>query len=213
VGTANIQTIWANNGGGFAVPGLSLFVNSFQTTDQVIDFATGNGTTGNESKTGGGTVPFGSWHQVTVSVNRTNGTAQFYLDGNSAGTTALVVKDFLTVNDLNLGRFLGGSFDTHAQMDEARIQSGVNSTNWVWASWATVAQNSTFANYSSVASSIVTISFQLSGNNLILTWPEGTLQSAAEVVGPYNDVIGATSPDTNNINTAGPRQFYRVRIH
>jgi hypothetical protein len=74
----------------------------------------------------------------------------------------------------------------------------------------TVAQNATFESYSSVGSSSVTLTIQHSGNNVILTWPQGTLQSSDFVAGPYNDVVGATSPYTNTISTA--RQFYRVVV-
>ena len=55
------------------------------------------------------------------------------------------------------------------------------------------------------------IAFSLSGNNLVLTWPTGwTLQSATNVVGPYGDVAGASSPFTNNL-TLQPQQFFRLR--
>lgn len=46
-------------------------------------------------------------------------------------------------------------------------------------------------------------------NRIILNWPEGTLQSATQVVGPWNDVGGATSPRTNP--TAATQEFYRLR--
>ncbi len=210
VGTTDIQALWANHHGGFGTDGVALFVDSYQTADQVIDLSSGDGTAGNESKSPVGTVPFGSWHLITASVNRTNGTAQYYLDGNQVGSTTAVVKNFQTTNDLNLGEFTDGYAMAHALIDEARIQTGVNSPDWVWASWATVAQNSTFANYAAVNSSIVTITFQVTGNQLTLTWPKGTLQSATQINGPYTDVIGATSPYP--INTTGPQQFYRVRV-
>jgi hypothetical protein len=45
---------------------------------------------------------------------------------------------------------------------------------------------------------------------VILTWPQGTLQSSDFAAGPYSDVAGATSPYTNTISTA--RQFYRVLV-
>ncbi len=207
-GTTDIDTLWANKAGGFSVAGFALYVNTYQHNDQVIDFATGNGSGGNESTTSAGTVPFGAWHLVTVGVNRTNHVAQFYLDGTSAGSSSSILSDFPTLNDLRLGQFLDGSFTFRGTMDEARIQTGVTSSNWVWASWATVAQNSTLASYSAVASSVVTLSYQVSGSNLILSWPQGTLQSATQVTGPYTIVPGATSPYTNTIS--GQRYF---RIH
>jgi hypothetical protein len=96
-------------------------------------------------------------------------------------------------------------------VDEARIQSGVNSSNWVWASYMTVASNSVFGAYSSVASSTVKLNFSVIEGKLVLTWSQGTLQSAPTVTGNYNDINGATSPYTNSI-TPG-QQYFRVRIH
>jgi hypothetical protein len=49
-----------------------------------------------------------------------------------------------------------------------------------------------------------------SGNNIILTWPQGTLQEANNVTGPYNDLTSATSPYTNA--PAGGSKFYRVKV-
>ena len=49
-----------------------------------------------------------------------------------------------------------------------------------------------------------------SGNNVVLSWPVGTLQSAATVGGTYTDVSAATSPYTNSIIGAG--KYYRVHV-
>jgi hypothetical protein len=208
-GTSDIDSLWVNKRGGFSQPGFAFFVNTYQQLDQKIDFATGNGSGGNESTTSAGTVPFGSWHLVTVAANRTNHTANFYLDGSNVANSSSILTDFPTLNDLRLGIYLDNAFDFRGAMDEARVQSGVNSSNWVWASWATVAQNSTFANYSPVASSIVTLTYQVSGNKLILNWPAGTLQSAGQVNGAYTNVTGATSPYTNTMTSS--QQYYRVK--
>jgi len=145
-------------------------VNTYQHTDQVLDFATGNGTAGNESTTAA-TVPFGSWHMVTVAVDRLNHTAQFYIDGASSGSSTQIRPDFPTLGDLRLGQFYNGGFDMKGAMDEARIQSGVNSSNWVWASWMTVASNATFASYSTVTQQTPALKICASGSNLILNWP------------------------------------------
>jgi Concanavalin A-like lectin/glucanases superfamily len=51
---------------------------------------------------------------------------------------------------------------------------------------------------------------KISGNNIILTWPVGTLESAATVNGTYSDMTGVTSPYTNSVS--GPQQFYRVKL-
>jgi hypothetical protein len=46
-------------------------------------------------------------------------------------------------------------------------------------------------------------------HTITLTWPDGILQSADNVMGPYSDVPLATSPYTTS--AIGPHKFYRVR--
>jgi hypothetical protein len=56
----------------------------------------------------------------------------------------------------------------------------------------------------------VRIEFQPTANGLILSWPSGwTLQSASSVLGPWNDMPGATSPYTVTANSA--QKFFRLR--
>jgi len=55
------------------------------------------------------------------------------------------------------------------------------------------------------------VNFSTQGNNFVLNWPGGwTLQSATNVLGPYTDVPGATSPFTNDM-TLNPQLFFRLR--
>jgi beta-galactosidase len=53
-------------------------------------------------------------------------------------------------------------------------------------------------------------SAQLSASSLVLTWPFGALESATNVLGPWNNISGAASPFTNT--PGGPQQFYRIRL-
>ncbi|PYI86280.1 MAG: hypothetical protein DME26_09355, partial [Verrucomicrobia bacterium] len=47
-------------------------------------------------------------------------------------------------------------------------------------------------------------------DKIVLTWTGGgTLQSSAEVSGPWSNVPGAASPAT--VTIAGPKTFYRVQ--
>jgi hypothetical protein len=55
----------------------------------------------------------------------------------------------------------------------------------------------------------VSLTIQQAGANVVLTWGHGVLQSASQVQGPYNDVIGANSPYSTP--AAGTQQFFRVR--
>jgi hypothetical protein len=47
------------------------------------------------------------------------------------------------------------------------------------------------------------------GNQLVLSWSNGSLQQATNLLGPWIPT-GATSPFTNDISTNGPQMFYRV---
>jgi len=94
-------------------------------------------------------------------------------------------------------------------MDEARIEDDLRSPAWVWASWATVANNS-FATYGAIAPPTVTLRCQRVGGHLVLTWMTGTLQSADSVLGPYSDIAGAASPFM--VDPSSPREYFRVRI-
>jgi hypothetical protein len=202
----DIEAIWGNGPGGYTSPGVRFYVNSYQTSDGALILATGNGTAGQQLSTGGGAVGLGQWHYVTAVVDRGSSTASLYVDGVFK-TSGATVPDFSTNTDMSMGRFSDNSFAFQGSLDEPRIRSGLSSANWVWASWATVAQNSTFENYSSVNSSIVTITIQHSGDNVILTWPAGTLQSSTNVAGPYSNVLGATSPYTNSVSGT---EFFRI---
>ena len=54
------------------------------------------------------------------------------------------------------------------------------------------------------------LGFQVSGGNLILNWPGGTLQSATNLTGTWSDISAATSPRTNPM--AAAQEFYRIRL-
>lgn len=55
----------------------------------------------------------------------------------------------------------------------------------------------------------VNINIQMSGNNLVLSWPLGVLLQAANVTGPWT-TNNATSPFAIQPNE--PRMFYRVQV-
>jgi hypothetical protein len=54
------------------------------------------------------------------------------------------------------------------------------------------------------------MSVQALSGSLILDWPFGTLQSATNVTGPWNDVIGVTPPYTNT--SSEPKEFFRIQL-
>jgi hypothetical protein len=64
--------------------------------------------------------------------------------------------------------------------------------------------------YTAATTPQVKITATLSGSNLILNWPAGTLQQADEAAGPYSDIVAATSP--YSVPATAARKFYRVRV-
>jgi hypothetical protein len=206
---SDIQCIWANGPGVSGSAEVFFYVNDYKTSDGALILATGNGSTAGNLVAPAGSVSLNQWHLVTAVVDRTDGAAQLYVDGNSVASGA-VRNDFPTSNDMDLGRDTGGTFAFLGSLDESRIHSGLESSNWVWASYMTVAANSSLESYSSVSSAPVSLNIQNVGSGAILVWPRGTLQSATQITGPYNDVPDATSPYTNIMS--GTQQFFRIRV-
>jgi hypothetical protein len=66
----------------------------------------------------------------------------------------------------------------------------------------------TLAQVQSHYAASVRLSVSRSGNNVVLSWPQGILQQASGVTGTYTNVTGAVSPYTNA--PTGPASFYRV---
>jgi hypothetical protein len=210
----NIQTIWASKPGGGTENGFAMNVNNYNTTDGALRFITGNGSSSAATTSPAGSVTFGQWHLVTVAVDTTANTDRLYVDGNDVtlGNNAILASSSKT-NDVFLGVALDHFFSFVGTMDEARISSVQRSPDWIWASWATVATNASFATYAPVTTTStgpVTINFQTSGGSMILNWTTGTLQSADQVQGPYTDVVGATSPYT--VSFTESQKFFRVRV-
>lgn len=54
------------------------------------------------------------------------------------------------------------------------------------------------------------VTIQPLAGSVVLQWPAGTLQSATNLGGPWNNVSGAVPPRTNP--TVAPQEFYRVRL-
>jgi hypothetical protein len=210
-GVSDIQCLWANGSGVSGSSEVFFYVNDYKTDDGALALVTGDGSTSQKVLAPAGTVTLDQWHLLTATVNGSSTTATLYLDGNPV-QTGVTVNDFPTNTDMDLGRDTGGSYNFLGSLDEARINGGIEDSNWVWASYLTVASNSVFSTYSTVTNTIVlpiTLTIQNTGNQVILTWPAGTLQSASQLTGPFNTVAGATSPYTNTVS--GSQNFYRVQ--
>ncbi len=210
------QTIWCNKQGGWNTAGFDFYINTYQTNDGKIYFDTADGVGGNVSaRTLAHAVTFGQWHLLTGTMNGVNGEVRVYVDGLDQTINNGVNTAFQVTNYVRCGALLSGTPGTtgslclNGSMDEARIESGVRSSAWVWASWATVA-NSAFATYGPVVLPAVTLQCQGGSGPMVLTWTVGTLQSAPTLTGPYTNITGAFSPYT--VVPSNPQQYFRVRV-
>jgi hypothetical protein len=212
----NEQTIWCNKQGGWNVAGFDFYVNSYQTNDGIIYFDSADGVGGDVSpRTAPHAVSFGQWHLLTGTMEGVNGAVHVYVDGIDQTIDTGVDTAFQTTNYVRCGALLTGTpgstggLPFNGSMDEARIENGVRSSAWVYASWATVA-NPAFTTYGGITFAPVTLASQLVNSQLVLSWPVGTLQSAPTTTGPYTDLTGVTSPYTNT--PAAAQQYFRVKV-
>ncbi len=210
------QTIWGNKQGGWNVAGFDFYVNSYQTNDGIIYFDSADGVGGNVApRTVAHAVSFGQWHLLTGTMDGINGAVHVYVDGvdqtiNNGVDTAFQVTNYVRCASLLTGTPGSvGNLYFNGLMDEARIEGGVRSPAWVWASWATVS-NSAFVSYGSIVAAPVTLQYTVVNGQLVLSWTVGTLQSAPAIDGPYTDLTGAPNPFI--VTPSGPGQYFRVRV-
>jgi hypothetical protein len=225
-----IQAIWASKVGGFSNPGFGLYVNDFSNPGNgEVELETGTGLAAVTSPAGA--CPLGSWHLVTAVIDVTGGVAHLYVDANNVGNGP-IHTDMPLTNNVNLGSFVNGGNPFNGSIDEARIRFGTNSPNWVWASYMTVAQNSSLQSYSTVNSTVpnpITVQFQRSGGNLVLSGNAGAAYSnqTYRVLSTTNVALPlaqwtpvATNPFANDgsfsssvpLDSTTKSQFFRVAI-
>ena len=218
----DIQTIWANKAGGYNSAGLALYADTYQTSDHKLLLETGNGSSGATATTAVGRVSPGQWQQITAVVDRPGGAARLYVDGNDFTQTATIRADLANQAAMNLARFTGGNFYWKGMIDEARIESVARSSNWVWATWMTVASNTVLASYSSVLRQPLALSIAGTGATKLLCWPASGvgagLYAATNLAPPITWTAVTNQPvlvNTQWQNTlpadASQTRFYRLQ--
>lgn len=118
-GTSQIQTVLANSSGGNTTSGFRFYVNTFNTGDAKLLFATGNGTAGANVASATGTIAFDRWQHVAAVVDRLNGTATLYRNGIQVAS-GTIRTDF--ANDaLIYAGAMSTQFWFRSHLDEARL--------------------------------------------------------------------------------------------
>jgi len=218
------QMIWCNKSGGWNTAGFAFYVNSWQASDGIIYLDTSDGVGGQvPARTAAHAVSFGQWHLLTGTLDGSNGVIHVYIDGADQTLNTSVDTAFQVTNYLRSGSLLTGTPGTsgaggsyfNGVMDESRIRSGIESSNWIWASWMTVQQNSSLATYSSITSTItnsptpVTIHVGFSagnGGSLALSGTGGSAGGTYYIVGTTNLALPVTQwtvLSTNSFDGSG----------
>jgi hypothetical protein len=165
-----------------------------------------------------GTINDGAWHNLIYVIDRTAG-ATVYLDGVVAhqnrqkGTTVVGIGSINSTNSATIGQDPTGlypqSSDGNINIDDLgvwnRALTPLEAASIYIAATANVNPLS-FGGVAPVALSLEVVT----GQKLQLNWPEGSLQSATNLLGPWTTLQGATPPFTTNLT--GSHQFFRVKL-
>jgi hypothetical protein len=219
----NIVGIWCSKPGGYTSPGFGIYVNSYNTTNQELRLETSDGTNGQDAETGPSAVSSNQWHFVAAAVNVAGGTARMFVDGVDETAKNNVQTTLPTQLVVDLGRFTNSVYFFNGSIDEARIDANVRDSNWMWASWMTVASNSMLSAYSSVTRSSPSLSIGAAGSGgLVGTWPATgvgfKLYTTTSLSPPIRWSLATNAPAYINsqwqitlpTNSAGP-VFYRLQ--
>jgi hypothetical protein len=143
---SNIKTLIANAASGPDTDGFRLFINDVSTQNRRILFETANGNSGsaNLAVTNMGAIAFNTMTHVSVVVDRAAGTAQIYVNGNSAATDTTISTSFRTNSDFEIGRMENNLFFFDGTLDEIEISSALRSAEWLRTSYNNQFQPSAF---------------------------------------------------------------------
>jgi hypothetical protein len=148
------------------------------------------------------TIPTDQWSFVALAVEPAKAT--LYLintSGTQAATNVTAHANRAFSSTLRIGGDPGSN---------ARIFPGSIDEVAVFPYTLTLGQIQDLYNAVTTPPTDVTLTIQRSGGNVILTWPQGTLQHADNVSGPYSNVGSAISP--YNLTPAQAKKFYRVLV-
>ena len=216
------QTICCNKSGGWNTAGFDFYVNGWQTNDSVMYFDTADGVGGAvQARSVPQTVGFGQWHLLSGTMDGVNGAVRVYVDGVDQTINTTVDLAFQVTNYVRFGSLLtglpgptgaGGSY-LDGSMDETRIHAGIESSNWVWASWMTVQQNSRLENYSAVSSTApVAIQAEFTAGNLNLSGVGGSPGATYYVVGSTNLTLPVAQWTVLATNTFSSLDIFNVNV-
>jgi hypothetical protein len=141
------------------------------------------------------------WHQIAVTRNAASGAMAIYIDGKFDSTTVGPAGVRTNSPALHIGNIQSGNGFFYGSISDVAMYQQALTANQV----ATLFSAATGLFYD------VTLTNQLRGGNVVLSWPgNGKLLEATNVSGPWV-TNAAASPVTEVPNAA--QKFYRVQTH
>jgi Concanavalin A-like lectin/glucanases superfamily/Immunoglobulin I-set domain len=141
----------------------------------------------------------GNWHLLTGVYDGNENL--LYIDGALDSTAPATGTISGNTSDV----YLGGSPDYTGTANEEYFSGSICQAAF-FTNALTAAQIQTV--YEASSGAVPAVSIAPVNGQVVITWNVGTLLSSTNVTGPYNPVLGATSPYTNTPSAA--QMFYRV---
>jgi hypothetical protein len=118
----------------------------------LLNTAGPSGWTGSNDDTFSPALSVGRWYYFAFSYNGAAGQLWNFENGLPIGASPHAIGATINPNSNNpgLGGCSAGNTLTNAIIDEIRVEQVFRSTNWIWASYMTVASNTSFNTYGSV---------------------------------------------------------------
>jgi hypothetical protein len=152
----------------------------------------------------------GNWHHLVFVVDRA-GDVTTFLDGQKVHAKSIVglAFDLNTGLNVDIGQAQGsyavaGDF----QMDDLGIWRRALTDYDAQGIYVVGEQYG--RSFDTDAPPEIRVEIERTASGATVRWSSGTLESADNVVGPWNTVTGATPP-SHNVTTSGAATFYRVR--
>jgi len=175
------------------------------------------------SRSPGGTVGNGLWHNLIVSVSRSTGSVKSYVDGNlndswtiatkgTIDTFALATPKVVNIGQDGTGTYTdGGASQIEFVMDDLAIWRRAIPADQVAAIYLGGVAGKSVADLGAPAVA-PTLSATLNGDNLTVTWTGSgyTLESTTTLGGSYSPVAGAGA-NSATVPTTGSQLFLRLR--
>ncbi|MBN1560526.1 T9SS type A sorting domain-containing protein [candidate division KSB1 bacterium] len=125
VGMTNIQTIIGNAMGGSTVDGFKLFINNWETSNRCILIETSDGVTRLDASSPENTFEEGFWNHVAVTMDRINGVARIYYNGEDVTQNGAIVPNLQVTQSVTIGSMAGPEWFWTGMIDDVRIYQGL----------------------------------------------------------------------------------------